>query len=421
MLTATEKVLQNIETVQGNLDGRLAPLEEKMASMDGIEEKLSRLDGLINTVEDLKVLLRTGDIAGRGDYEGSFTYAEQAKAFALFTVASCSDKGGWAQSRLADMGAQFKAMAEGVLSSGGALVPTEYIPILIKLVKKYGIFRRNCRVVPMASDQQTWPKLAGDVTVYVPGEAGSITLSDLSFENVNLVTKKFATLTAISSELAEDALPEIGEILADSIARGFAKAEDQVGFLGDGTSTYWGFTGIVGALRAVDATIGNIASLTVVSGNAYSEILLTDFDGVIKSFPDYADIEGEVSWYMSRSFFWEVVVPLIEAHSSNIPTIGSPLDVQRGPAKMLRGYPVQFSNVMPTTAANSQICAILGNLKLGSFLGDRRQMQIDQSKDVYFTTDQVGIRGTERVACNVFGVGDTSDAGPICGLIMAAN
>ena len=88
----------------------------------------------------------------------------------------------------------------------------------------------------------------------------------------------------------------------------------------------------------------------------------------------------EAGQVRSDHFFWEVVVPLIEAHSSNIPTIGSPQDVQRGPAKLLRGYPVQFVNVMPTSAANSQICAMLANLKLGAYLGDRRQMKIDHPK-----------------------------------------
>ncbi len=420
-MDALTKTLETIQRVQGTLDNRLVPLERQLAEIQGIDEKLARLDGLISTVEELKALLRCGAFVGDdGGYEGAFPNEQSAKNFGLLIIGTVG-KQQWALDRLADTGVAGKAMAEAVNSTGGSLVPTEFVPIVIKLVKKYGVFRRNARVVPMISDKQSWPKLDGDVTVYAPGEGGGITLSDVTFTNVNLIATKFATLTCISNELAEDAMPEVGEIVADSIARGFAKAEDEVGFLGDGTSTYFGMTGITGALRAVDSTIANIAGLTVASGNAYSDIVVGDFNGVIKNFPDYADIEGDVKWYMSRSFFWDVVVPLIEATSSEIPTIGSPLDVQRGPLKALRGYPVEFVNVMPSTEGNSQICAILANLRMGAYLGERRQMQVDQSRDVYFSTDQLGIRGTERLAVNAFGVGDTSDAGPISALITAAS
>ena len=84
-------------------------------------------------------------------------------------------------------------------------------------------------------------------------------------------------------------------------------------------------------------------------------------------------------------------------------------------------YPVDVTQTMPKVEANSQICAILGNLKLGAYLGDRRKLTIDRSTDAYFTTDQIGFRGTERVAPTIHGVGDTTDAGPICALITAAS
>jgi HK97 family phage major capsid protein len=76
---------------------------------------------------------------------------------------------------------------------------------------------------------------------------------------------------------------------------------------------------------------------------------------------------------------------------------------------------------MPKAEANSQICALLANLRMGAYLGDRRNLTIDRSSERYFDTDQIGIRGTERVAPAIHGVGDTTDAGPICGLITAAS
>jgi HK97 family phage major capsid protein len=76
---------------------------------------------------------------------------------------------------------------------------------------------------------------------------------------------------------------------------------------------------------------------------------------------------------------------------------------------------------MPKAEANSQICSIFGNLRLGAYLGSRRQMSIAQSTEIKFAEDQIAIRGTERVAPSVHGVGDTTNAGPICGLITAGS
>jgi len=226
------------------------------------------------------------------------------------------------------------------------------------------------------------------------------------------------TLTALDSELNEDAAIAIGELIGFLIGQAFAQKEDEVGFLGDGTSTYFGHTGIAGALRAVHATIASIKSLVVSDTDAtYANISLANLDNVCGILPDSAD-NGEAKWYCSRMFYYTVMVRLaMAAGGANATEILSG-SVSR--EKTFLGYPVEFTQAMPKTQAASQICAILGNLNLGAYLGDRRKLTIDRSTEAYFTTDQIGIRGTERVAPTVHGVGDTTNAGPICGLILHA-
>ena len=87
---------------------------------------------------------------------------------------------------------------------------------------------------------------------------------------------------------------------------------------------------------------------------------------------------------------------------------------------MFLGYPVEFTQVMPKAAANSQICALLANLRQGAYLGTRGGMEFASSEHRYFDQGLIAVRGRDRVAINVHGVGDTTDAGPICGLITAA-
>jgi HK97 family phage major capsid protein len=50
-------------------------------------------------------------------------------------------------------------------------------------------------------------------------------------------------------------------------------------------------------------------------------------------------------------------------------------------------------------------------------MGTRRGITIATSEHIYFETDEIGIRGTERFDINVHDIGDTTNAGPIVALI----
>ena len=75
----------------------------------------------------------------------------------------------------------------------------------------------------MGTGTQLIPKITSDLVVYCPGEGKEITKSDMSFGLVGMNVKKFACLAVISSELEEDALAGLGEIVGISIARSMAK------------------------------------------------------------------------------------------------------------------------------------------------------------------------------------------------------
>lgn len=403
-----EKTAKALADLKAAADAKAGAIEELKAIIRNVEGEAEKSDPLYIGSEDHRLGRRR-----------AFPNAKRAKEFGLFVMA-CAEQGKLSEKAHVALNHVNKALAESVNSTGGALVPEVFEPTLIRLQEMYGQFRQGARVVPMAGERVNWPMLDGHVTVYYPGEAGTITPSNPTFKNVQLIAKKACALTILSSEIDEDSAVALGEIVMTDFARGFAKAEDEAGFLGDGTSTYWGFTGIAGALRGVDATIGSIKSLVVASGNAYSEIILGDFDELVGIYPTFAE-DGTVRWRMSKYFYWTVVRPLIMAYSSNIPTIGSPSDIAGGPQPTFLGYPVDLIHVMPKTEANSQICATLSNLGMGAYLGDRRGFEVVRSREAYFTTDQIGIRATRRHAINVFGCGDTTDTGPVAGLITAAS
>lgn len=314
-----------------------------------------------------------------------------------------------------------RAMSEGVNESGGFLVPEEFGNDLIDLREQYGVFRRNAKMVPMASDTRSDPRRTGGLTAYFEGEGDAGTASDKSWDRVSLTAKKLFVLARYSSEVQEDAVINMGDDLAGEIAYAFANKEDLCGFGGDGSSTYGGMQGITTKIKGLSGTIANIAGLFVGAGNAYSELLLTDFESVVGLLPQYADTPS-AKWYVHRSFYWNVMVKLVLASGG---VTGAEVEGSR--VKRFLGYDVEVTQVMPKTEANSQVCALLGDLRLAASFGSRRDTTIAISEHSRFANDQIEIRGTERFDINVHDVGNASAtagsrvAGPIVGLITAAS
>lgn len=328
---------------------------------------------------------------------------------------------GAAAEHAADYDLDVKAMHGSTVREGGALVPDAMNSAVIVLLPKYSVFQRNARVVKMSARTEIWPKVNTDVTVYAPGEGGTITDSDLGLANVSLTATKLASLTYVSRELAiEDSVTQIAGIIGESFARALGKALDQAGFLGDGTSSYYGYSGLTGAFQSLASYSAQAASsvyggLVTAAGNAYSEITLANFHSVIGALPE--DFDAEAKWYMSKKFYHNIVWPLAETagNASIFEILSDKKD------KSFLGYPVEFTSVMPSTEANSQLCCFLGDLKMGAYLGQKRELEMATSEDVAFASDSIAVRGTMRAAINVFGYGDTTTAGPICALITFAS
>jgi len=286
----------------------------------------------------------------------------------------------------------------------------------------YGVFRANSRNVPMTSETKAVPRRDAGLTAYWVSEADSITASTMGWSQVTLVAKKLGVLAYLSSELSEDSYIDVGNELADEIAWAFAKMEDDCGFSGDGTSTYGGITGVRSALLNLSATRANIAGLFVGTGNLWSELVLADLNQVVGRLPQYADT-SRAAWYVHKRFYHTVMERLSLAAGGV-----TAAEIAGGQREFrFMGYPVRIAQAMPGVEANDQVCAILGDLTLGTRFGDRRMTTIALSEHTAFTSDQLAIRGIERFDIVVHDVGNASATaasqvpGPIVGLLTAAS
>jgi HK97 family phage major capsid protein len=293
-------------------------------------------------------------------------------------------------------GIEVKAHTEGVNSAGGFLVPEEFETELITLREQYGVFRRNARVRPMSSDTLRLPRRSATLTASFVGEATSGSETTQTFDSILLVAKKVMVLTTVSNELNEDSFVNLADDIAGEIAYAFALKEDQCGFIGDGTSTYGGITGVATAVAAgTDGTNYFDGALTT-----SADITLADVNATMALLPAYAD-SPNCKWYMHKSTWHGGFEKVASAAGGT-----SGREIQEGyrGTPTFFGYPVEFAQVMTsgTYAANNAV-ALFGDLSMAASFGDRRttEVQISDSALNAFEQDELAIRGTERFDINV--------------------
>jgi HK97 family phage major capsid protein len=394
-----DDVVKGFEAANTKMGGLECEVEELKSAADTMQKQIRRVySGIAKSF--------SGEFSGKTFWPDQ----DQARDFGMLVLAA-------AGKRVSNKGLVEKALSEGVNTGGGYAVPSEMLPRLIDMLGKYGKFRSNVSVIPLGSDRTQIPALTSDGVVYVPGEGAEITESDIAFGQISLLPKTWATLIAISQELTEDSILAVGEIVARSFTRNMAKYEDLVGFLGDGTSTYFGMTGIIGKFKKMldDSVVP--AGLVIGSGNAYSELTWSDFEAMFALLPE--EYEEGAKVYCSKKFYYNVIRRAALAAGDKATGMFDLLGPNK--TRYVAGYPVEFVKSLPTAEANTQVCCLLGSLSEGCYLGERRQLSIDASEHILFKKNQVCIRGVERIDINAFGCGSATEVGPIVGLRTASS
>lgn len=321
-----------------------------------------------------------------------------------------------------------KAVSESANELGGAWVPVEFEPMLIDLRERYGIFRANTSVVQMGTDLAQAPRRRTGATLYWVGENEAVTESEGTWDSIGLSAKKLGALVVCSNEIYEDAAINLGDEVAYELAWGFSRREDECGFIGDGTSTYRGMTGVVNKLKGLSSMIANIAGLAVATGTGYgtnyASMTLADFNATAALLPAYADTPN-CGWFMNRSFFYGVAQRLELANggaAQREAAFGT-----RPPRPLFLGYPVNFAQPMPKISAVSQVVALFGDLSRSSKLGHRRQTKLFINPYKRSSTYQIELTAFQRFDIITHDVGNATsvaadkEPGPIVGLITAAS
>lgn len=282
----------------------------------------------------------------------------------------------------------------------GYLLPKPFLAEVFVLIEQYGVARRLFRSVPMTSKSIDLKNLASKVVAAWTDEGANITADDLVFSEGSLDANKLAGLTNWTTELSEDQAIALLPVVVESFAESMAKKEDEAAFLGDGTATYGGFTGILNLSGAEVETFA--------TGSTAGTDLDESHIRAMKASVSTASRMG-ARWFMEYSVLDHV--SQLENSAGNRLFANAFSDGNPG---TILGDPVTLVDVMPkigAVAADTPFIAY-GNPNRALF-GLRRGMTADISREavvqnasgdiVYnaFQADGAILRLTQRVGIKV--------------------
>lgn len=280
-------------------------------------------------------------------------------------------------------------LAEASGTTGGYLVPPQFIAELLQLAAEDAIVRPRAYKQPMSSRtaqipflDQTTAQAAGrsaffgGVVANWVGEAGTLTETEPTFRLMELVAHKLAGYTLSSTEELEDSAIGLEQLLKTLFAATIQWYEDYAFLRGDGVGKP---LGVQNSPAAISVTRNG-------GGNAFE---LVDALAMRKRLPQAS--QKNAVWAMHP-----FTLPDIYAFQVASATGANwAMDLRGDPGEWkLLGLPIIFSEKMaaPGSAFDVALCDFKYYV-----IGDRRALEIASSEHFKFTNDQMTWRFTYRV------------------------
>lgn len=277
------------------------------------------------------------------------------------------------------------AMSTVVAADGAVMVPTQFIPRIVRLIESYSAVRQNATLIPMKSKTVELPALTAGIIVYFPDEKKTIPKTKPEFELLTMIAKKMAALIPITEELIEDSAIEVANLLANLIAEGFAEKEEYLTFCGDtATDPFDGLLNVAGTnIVAMDTGDDSFLDIT--------------YEYLRKMQNPLTKAARRGAKYYLNSTVMNHIAQLKDGEGHYIVNPG-----QDGLPKTLCGYDYELIDSMPDLADDDDDTPFVafGNLR-HVYFGDRRKMTIKSSEHVAFADDVTFLKGTQRICIQV--------------------
>jgi HK97 family phage major capsid protein len=258
----------------------------------------------------------------------------------------------------------------------------QYGKEIVELVATYGDARKYCTVYPLGANTVKLPRLKTDPAFGFIDMSGTVPDKNPQYEYVDFTPLKAGGIIRIPSEIDSDSIIAMGQWLAKYIARQFAKWEDETTWNADGSGTYKTRKGML--LKADELS----KKLTLTTGNTSTDDVTLANLRLLRGLVDVGAL-NTAAYYFHPTM--DGLLSTFNASGTN------PYTIMDGKPK-LDGYPVRWVSVMQpfsSTSTPNKYAAAFGAMEYWGF-GERQTPEIAISKDIYFVTDEIGMRALER-------------------------
>ena len=292
-------------------------------------------------------------------------------------------------SRLKSVYGSVKAMGEQSGTTGGYLVPEEYVNQLMMAAMEGAVIRPRATVLQVGTNRGSVPALnhttaptagkgysafAGGVVASWTPEGGTLTSTDAAFELIEYNVNKLGGYTQISNELLADSAIGVEQLMMTLFGRAIQAKEEYCFIRGTGAGEPLGILASPCAL-----------AVTTNADNTFSAV---DAMALLSRFQMVSGKPASVGWIL---------------HSGVIPDFYANMDVTQGgvdwvqpreglPGTLL-GWPMYTSEHMPAPNTDDVLLADMG----AYLIFDREGLQIDFSEHAAFTSDQGTWRFVKRL------------------------
>lgn len=278
------------------------------------------------------------------------------------------------------------AMREGIGVDGGFVVPEEYGGMIADKALEKQIVKPRATVIPMKTDTKkvsAWDgyshltSLFGGITVSYTAEGGTINDSAPKLRAMQMTAHKLAALVKPSNELLDDAA-NFGQTLEGALTDTFAFNEDYYYLQGTGAGQPLGILND-NALITIDPEAGQPA------GTILWENLVKMYARMHPACLPFSE------WYCNLTAIPQLLSLCIPMGVSGeyVPVLQK--DGKGGFTILTR--PVIFTEKLPALGTKGDI--LLADMSQ-YFVAMRKEVVIAVSPHVYFTTDEMAIRGIMR-------------------------
>ena len=280
-----------------------------------------------------------------------------------------------------------KAMTEGVNAQGGYLVRPLVERRLVEAIELNNVVRSLCSSINVTTNAIQLDQIGLSTTAgWVAELAQKPETTNVTLATVTASVFTAAGLATISNQLLSDSNPAADTLATRDLAKRLVALEETAFLTGTGTNQPLGLLNTPGL------------GATALTGTTVDALL----DAVLDSLAKVETVHGAPTAILMHPRTWTRILKSKNAqgayHISPGNGVQDPRTGLRGPSKTLWGYPVVTSNRVPTNlgAGTNESRVIIGDYGEALIL-DRAGITVDESRHVYFTTNQTVFRAEKRL------------------------